>query len=416
MSKAPGLAGGGIIAFKEPTEENNQSLVTDEKPVAPPLTAGQILQQRVMQGKPLGDVTTQPAGIMQAAPTPPAAPPNLNQAIQGATDLTPAMKALQTDVAKEAAIPYEDRLAEVRAAKKAAGLEEPGVEQRARLMAERANAEDEANRTKNLRLAEFFASWGSTPGPTLSAGMAAFKQTVPNLISDQKEAKRIRMEIDKSIAGLDEATRLEKKGDYDAATALKTKWADRMQTVNLEVIKIQEEEAKGVRKDKRDETANIAKEKREEAKDIRYAGLQKDITQMKIDSDERLKKIDASWRSADKADASTDRLLGIWRSAQDARGTAEQRIGNIMKTDEYQRALEASTMDASSSPAAAKMQANAKAALTEFQDSFKTMRDTADKTVSILEDRLRARKIDIPDTKTKSKKDRPALDDPTLQQ
>ena len=418
MSKAPGMAGGGIIAFREPTKENNGSLVTDEKPIEPPpLTASQILQQRVMQGEPVKDITKNPVGIMQAAPTPPAAPPaTLNQAVQGAVDLTPAMKALQTDVAKEAAVSYEDRLAEVRAAKQAAGLEAPGVEQKARLMAERANAEDEARRNRYLRAAEFFATWGSTPGPTLSAGMSAVKANVANIISDEKEAKRIRMEIDKSIAGLDEATRLEKKGDYDAAMALKTKWADRMQAVNLEMIKIQEEEAKGKRADKRAEEKDIRQGQREEAKDIRYAGLQRDITQMKIDADKEIKKIEATWRVADKADASTDRLLGIWRSAQDARGTAEQRISNIMKTDEYQRALEASTMDASSSPAAATMQANAKTALAEFKDSFKTMRDTADKTVLILEDRLRARKIEIPDTKTKSKKDRPALDDPTLQQ
>jgi hypothetical protein len=407
LSKAPGMAGGGIIAFKEPTEENNQSLVTDEKPVAPPLTASQILQQRVLQGEPVKDITKNPVGIMQAVPTPPAAPPTLNQAVQGATDLTPAMKALQTDVSREAAVSYEDRLAEVRAAKQAAGLEAPGVEQKAKLMAERANAEDEARRNRYLRAAEFFSTWGSTPGPTLVAGMSAVKANVANIISDEKEAKRIRMEIDKSIAGLDEATRLEKKGDFEAATALKTKWADRMQTVNLEIIKIQEEEARGVRADKRAEAKDIRQGQREEAKDIRYAGLQRDITQMRIDSDERLKKIDASWRSADKADASTDRLLGIWRSAQDAKGTAEQRIGNIMKSDEYQRALADSnaTIDGNSSPAARKMQSDAKTALAEFQGSFKTMRDTADKTVSILEDRLRARKIDLPDTKAKKGSD-----------
>jgi hypothetical protein len=75
--------------------------------------------------------------------------------------------------------------------------------------------------------------------------MSAVKANVANIISDEKEAKRIRMEIDKSIAGLDEATRLEKKGDHEAAMALKTKWADRMQAVNLEIIKIQEDEAKG---------------------------------------------------------------------------------------------------------------------------------------------------------------------------
>jgi hypothetical protein len=391
------MAGGGIIAFKEPTEENNQSLVTDEKPVAPPLTASQILHQRVMQGKPTGDVTAQPAGIMQAVPTPPAAPPaTLNQAVQGAVDLTPAMKALQADVSREAAVSYEDRLAEVRAAKQAAGLEAPGVEQKAKLMAERANAEDEAKRTRYMRMAEFFASWGSTPGPTLVAGMTAFKQSVPSLISDEKEAKRIRMEIDKSIAGLDEATRLEKKGDFEAATALKTKFADRMQAVNLEIIKIQEDEAKGVRADKRAEAKDIRQGQREEAKDIRYAGLQKDITQMKIDSDERLKKIEATWRVADKSDQNTDRLVSLYRGAQSDIATVENRISNIMKSDEYQRALETAAMDPSSSPAAAKMQANAAQALKDFNNSFKTQREAVDKTVNFMEERLRKRGVDLP--------------------
>ena len=404
MSKAPGMAGGGIIAFKEPTEENNRSLV-EEPAEPPPLTAGQILQQRVMQGKPTGDVTAKPAGIMQAAPAPPAAPPaTLNQAVQGAVDLTPAMKALQTDVAKEAAVSYEDRLAEVRAAKQAAGLEAPGVEQKAKLMAERANAEDEARRNRYLRAAEFFSTWGSTPGPTLVAGMTAVKANVANIIADEKEAKRIRMEIDKSIAGLDEATRLEKKGDYDAATALKTKWADRMQTVNLEIIKIQEEEAKGKRADKRAEEKDIRQGQREEAKDIRYAGLQRDIAQMKIDADKELKNIEATWRVADKKDQNTDRLVSLYRGAQSDIATIENRISNIMKSDEYQRALETAAMDPSSSPAAAKMQANAAQALKDFNNSFKTQREAADKTVTFMEERLKARGVDLPAKKQGSDK------------
>ena len=418
MSKAPGMAGGGIIAFAEPTKENNGSLVTDEKPAEPPpLTASQILQRRVMLGKPTGDVTAEPAGIMQAAPAPPAAPPaTLNQAVQGAVDLTPAMKALQTDVVKEAAIPYADRLAEIQEAKKAAGLEAPGVEQKAKLMAERANAEDEARRNKYLRAAEFFSTWGSTPGPTLVAGMTAVKANVANIIADEKEAKRIRMEIDKSIAGLDEATRLEKKGDYDAATALKTKWADRMQTVNLEIIRIQEEEAKGQRADKRKEESDIRQGEREEAKDKRYAGLQKDITQMKIDADIELKKIEATWRVADKKDQNTDRLVSLYRGAQSDIATVENRISNIMKSEEYGRALADANLkiDANTSEAAKKIQADAAKALEGFNKSFKTQREAVDKTVNFMEERLRARGVELPERKPKLT-DRPTLDDPALQ-
>jgi len=412
MSKAPGLAGGGIIAFKEPTEENNGSLVTDEKLVEPPQpTASQILQQRVMRGMPTGDVMAKPQGIAQAAPPPPPAPaPTLNQAVQGAADLTPAMKALQADVSKEAAVPYADRLAEIQAAKKAAGIEAPGVEQRAKLMAERANAEDEAQRTKSLRLAEFFASWGSTPGSTLSAGMSAFKQSVPNLISDEKEAKRIRMEIDKSIAGLDEATRLEKKGDFEAATALKTKYADRMQVVNLEVIKIQEEEAKGVRADKRKEASDVRLSEREKDKDTRYGVLQEKITQMKIDGDAANNKILAKYRAEDKVEGNTNRLITLYTSAQSDRAAVESRINNIMKSDEYQRALaDAAPIAADSSESAKKMQAKAATALQGFNDSFKTQRETVDNTIKFMEERLSAKNVPFPAKKPKGSDAPPAL-------
>ena len=350
-----------------------------------------------MQGKPTGNVMAQPQGIVQAAPPAPA--PTLDQAVQGAVDLTPAMKALQAEVSKEAAVPYADRLAEVQAAKKAAGIEAPGVEQRAKLMAERANAADEAERTKNLRLAEFFASWGSTPGSTLSAGMSAFKQTIPNLISDEKEAKRIRMEIDKSIAGLDEATRLEEKGDFEAATALKTKYADRMQAVNLEVIKIQEDEAKGVRADKRAEAKDIRQGQRDEAKDIRYGNLQKEITQMKIDADAAANKTLAKFRAEDKAEGNTNRLITLYTSAQSDKSAVESRISNIMKSQEYQTALADSNakIDEKSSPAAKKMQADAAEALKGFNDSFKTQRETADNTAKFIEDRLKAKGVDLPE-------------------
>jgi replication-associated recombination protein RarA len=79
-------------------------------------------------------------------------------------------------------------------------------------MAERANLADEKERQRHMRLAEFFASWGSTPGPVLVAGMNALKQSIPGIISDEKEAKKARKEADKIIYDIDEATRLEKQG------------------------------------------------------------------------------------------------------------------------------------------------------------------------------------------------------------
>jgi hypothetical protein len=414
MSKAPGMAGGGIIAFKEPTEENNQSLVTEPKPTeqAPP-TSSEILQQRVLQAKPTGDVTAQPAGIIQAAPPPPSAPaPTAAQAIQAASDLSPAMKAIQAEADAAAKVSAQDIYARKQEERKAAGIGEPGVEQRAKLMAERANAADEAERTKNLRMAEFFSRWGSTPGPTLVAGMQAVKASVPDLISDQKEAKKIRMEIDKSLASLDEATRLEKKGDMDAATAEKQKAAEIAKSVNMEVIKIQEQESVSKRRAEEARAHDVAMAKRSEEHDIRYGNLHKETTQMQIDSNERIKKLEATWRAADKTQAGEDRLLKIWEVANQNKQANEAKIANIMKSPEYDRAVRDANMDitADSSPAVIKMQRDGKAALDALNKSFETMRTDGERGVDFATDRLKARKIEVPTSGPKlSTEDQSAL-------
>jgi soluble cytochrome b562 len=120
-----------------------------------------------------------------------------------------------------------------------ADVSEGQQKQRAELMAEKANMGEEKERQKNLRLAEFFANWGSTPGPVLVAGMNALKQSVPNIIADEKEQKKARREIDKSIADLDNATRLEKRGEVDAAMTLKLKAAEDIKALNAKFIDYQ---------------------------------------------------------------------------------------------------------------------------------------------------------------------------------
>jgi hypothetical protein len=394
--QAPAMAGGGIIAFKESTEENNRSLVTDEKPVEPPqLTAGEMLQQRVMQARPTGDVTAQPQGIVQAAPTPPAPAPTLNQAVQGAVDLTPAMKAAQQEYAAAAAVPVEDIMARNLAARKAAGIEAPGIEQRARLMAERANAEDEAERTKSLRLAEFFASWGSTPGNTLTAGMMAFKNKVPDMISDQKEAKKIRMEIDKSLASLDEATRLEKVGNFDAATAEKNKAAELAKTINLEVIKIQETEASGVRADTRKEKSDIRAANKLEAHDVRIGNLQKEIHAMDNTSRERSDALRASIHKAEKGQWNEAKWQSLMTSAVHEVNAVESKIAGLRQNRDYADALDTVTQykqigvdKLSPAQQAAYNQAATKINTTE--ESFNSLRKTAQDNLDTVRKRVEA--------------------------
>jgi len=114
----------------------------------------------------------------------------------------------------------------------------PSGKQRESIMAERANAQDEAKRTQAMRMAEFFAMWGSTPGNTIVAGLNAMKAKIPDFIADRKDATKIRRDIDKSIAELDRVDYLEKSGRFDEAGKLREtskkhgiEWATNM--VNL---------------------------------------------------------------------------------------------------------------------------------------------------------------------------------------
>lgn len=116
-------------------------------------------------------------------------------------------------------------------------------------MKEKANIADEVKRTQAMRMAEFFAMWGSTPGNTIVAGLNALKNKVPDFIADTKEASRMRREIDKSIADLDQVDYLEKAGDLKGADAKKLAavnkaqtWAQELSksTVAVELAKIKE--------------------------------------------------------------------------------------------------------------------------------------------------------------------------------
>ena len=198
------------------------------------------MQERLAQPAPM----TPPAGgIMTAAPTTPIpSGPTAGRAMQQAPNIPDFMKAEYADTEKRMNAPLSSFMAERQAAMREAGVADAAVgqqEQRAAMMAEKANMADEKDRQKYMRLAEFFASWGSTPGPVLVAGLNALQKTVPNIVADEREQKKARREIDKSIADLDNATRLEKRGEVDAAMSLKLKAAEDMKALNMKFIDYQ---------------------------------------------------------------------------------------------------------------------------------------------------------------------------------
>jgi hypothetical protein len=231
-SATPGLRGGGIIAFakgdtvyggpsSEAKEGEEQARGIDQ--------SGRTMDQRLAMPPTDG-------GIMGAAPAP-AAPAPAGPLPDIAKE---AMR--QRDIySTQANRPTTELMKEIEAEREAMGLGQNKAREdyRAQQMAERANMKDEQERQKHLRLAEFFASWGSTPGPTLVAGMNALKQSIPGIVSDEKEAKKARKEADKIIYDIDEATRLEKLGQYDKATALKEKAAGRAEDYNKYLLTLQ---------------------------------------------------------------------------------------------------------------------------------------------------------------------------------
>jgi hypothetical protein len=118
--------------------------------------------------------------------------------------------------------PYANKSISELAAEKIAYLG-PDVrkEERAGLIAERASAKDEARRAQSMRMAEFFAAWGSTPGSTIAAGLKALEAKLPSFVTDAREESKIRRAINKDIAALDKADRLEKSGAWDEAAKIK---------------------------------------------------------------------------------------------------------------------------------------------------------------------------------------------------
>jgi hypothetical protein len=101
------------------------------------------------------------------------------------------------------------------------------AEYRRQIMEERANAKDENERQRYMRMAQFFAKWGSTPGPTLAAGLSALEKTIPDILTDEKDQKKAKRELDKVVFDIDNATRLEELGYQKEARALKEKAAER---------------------------------------------------------------------------------------------------------------------------------------------------------------------------------------------
>jgi len=179
-----------------------------------------------------------PGGMAQQNPAPTAgidtAPPVNAGAVSSTAMTAPevdpftaardALAKAQTEAGKTTEDIYKSDLA----AKKALGLDQNEAQQEymKKVMAQKSNIAEDAEQRKYLRLAEFFASWGSTPGDTLVAGMSALKAKIPDMINDVKERRKAEADADKVIYELGQAKRQEDLGNWDKAESKKNKAAE----------------------------------------------------------------------------------------------------------------------------------------------------------------------------------------------
>ena len=368
LLKQKQMAGGGIVAFaKGDTVEEDYFGSAMQKPASDWHPGDRQENLGVPPNpQPPAPAPPAPAGITQAKPPEPTT---------GVGTLQATRETLGQDYNK----PMTERIAEKQAMYKEMGVGAPGAEQREKLMAERANAADEAERTKWMRAAKFFASWGSTPGSTLVAGMTAVRESVPDMINDAKEAKKIRMEMDKTIAGLDEATRLEKKGFVDEAYAEKMKLGEKMQALNIEIAKIQAqqelEDKKTLRGEKHDE---------------RMLAGQKELEGLRAQNAKDLENIRVQAGKYERGDKDKDRAVTMYSAFTTKAQMIEKGILDTINKDggAYQNAMRDSKMDPTKSANAKQQVDAAKETLRVMDEGFKKMRDDVAFTQNLLESKL----------------------------
>jgi hypothetical protein len=215
-----------------------------------------------------------------------------------------------------------------------------------------------------MRLAEFFASWGSTPGPVLVAGMNALKQSIPGLITDEKEAKKARKEADKIIYDIDEATRLDKQGMHNEATARREKAAGHAEDYNKYLLTFQSQRES----DKRAlEAANISAEAQRDVANI-HARTQGGVNAQRAE-EMRYANIERSLEISRRRLADTERDIESTRN-KPPKGTP---LAKAMESvNRYNNILEKNDGDASKVDAYIKKDAEqAQAIVNKFEESAK---------------------------------------------
>lgn len=357
--QAPQMAGGGIIAFqsggeaayKLPKEEMpDYGLIADQQDQSDAersrlLMAEQMARQKA--GRPMLEsagtsLVNLPTDQSPVAPMPQFAGPTAN---------------LQTELYKQNKL-AERSVNELAAEKEAAAGPDVGAQEfRKQIMDERANAKDEAQRQRWMRAAQFFAKWGSTPGPVLVAGMNALNEKLPDIISDEQTYKKAKRDVDKTIFDLDRAVRLEKMGYRKEAQDDINKAAERAMHINQYLGSYLSAE----------NVANINKSSHIEVAKL-HGSVQRDI-----------KAMEAERRKFDKEEASDLKKQSQLKDALALQANTETKITNLMKNEDYQKLVRDASADPKKYPKLATTIKEAEKELKKRNEDFERLRkDTQD--------------------------------------
>jgi hypothetical protein len=262
------MANGGIVGYKEKgkVEDKTDLPTTDVE-----YSASQKKQKEKDREKqaeeeallimaannpqpPTAAEPTPPPMDVAPAPTPAVAPPmdvapTPSPAVAPPMDVAPAAAPITVESAmgdyqkalpaaqKEADMTIDERMAQQQALEdKYLGKDVATADYMKSVMDEKANAPDEARRQMGMRLMEFGANWAGTPGAPLVAGMRALKDTLPGVMEDTKENKKVMKEIDKTIYMLQHATRLEDAGKLEKASAEKEKASAKVMALKTPLV------------------------------------------------------------------------------------------------------------------------------------------------------------------------------------
>lgn len=239
-----GMASGGILAFAKGSEE-----AIDEEVAAAPADTRFIDATTKAEEKPKAKTKAAPndsriaaiANEMRSQLAPALA--EYNKPDQYSQGLERAY--LQAE--KEAAAPLTDYVNQVREARTAAGADNSFLaDEKARLLKQRKEIDENSEEQVNLRKAQAWAMFGSTPGPILVSGMKAMSAYIDQTIEDKKERKKLLNEIDKAIFDVKKADYQEKAGDADAALAHRAEAGKRVLDVGTKVSTLKAQQKEGV--------------------------------------------------------------------------------------------------------------------------------------------------------------------------